>query len=56
MMASAEEEVRLEYSTYVRERIEQGRREADENRIVEDEEVESRMRRWLEEFEMRANR
>jgi hypothetical protein len=39
----------IQYSIYVRERIERGRREADEDRIVEDGEVERRMCRWLDE-------
>ena len=63
MMATAKEEVRrllealpddasledVQYSIYVRERIERGRREWDESRLVEQDEVESRMRRWLNE-------
>jgi hypothetical protein len=42
-------EVRLEYYAYVRESIERGRREADENRVVEQDDIEIWMRRWLEE-------
>ena len=63
MMATAKEEVRrllealpddasledVQYSIYVRERIERGRREGDESRLVKQDEVESRMRRWLDE-------
>jgi len=62
-MATAKEEVRrllealpddasledVQYSIYVRERIERGRREADESRFIEQDEVEIRMRRWLDE-------
>ena len=61
-MGTAKEEVRrllealpddasfedVQYSIYVRERIERGRREADDSRLVEHEEIENRMRRWLE--------
>lgn len=62
-MATAKEEVRrlldvlpddasledVQYSIYVRERIERGRKEADENKLIEQVEVESRMGRWLSE-------
>jgi hypothetical protein len=37
----------LQYSIYVRERIERGRREAQEGRLVDQEEVERRMGQWL---------
>jgi hypothetical protein len=61
-MATAKEEVRrmlealpddasledVQYSIYVRERIERGRSEADESRVIEQDEVENRMRRWLD--------
>jgi predicted transcriptional regulator len=62
-MATAKEEIRrildtlpndaswedIQYSIYVRERIERGRREADEGKIVDQEEIERRMKRWLAE-------
>ncbi|MGA2181914.1 MAG: hypothetical protein ABSH47_02705 [Bryobacteraceae bacterium] len=62
-MATAKEEVRrlleslpddasledVQYSIYVRERIERGRREADDGKLTEQDEIESRMRRWLAE-------
>ena len=62
-MATAKEEVRrmldtlpenatledVQYSIYVRERVERGRREADEERLIEHDEVETRMKRWLDE-------
>jgi predicted transcriptional regulator len=61
-MPSAKEEVRriledlpddaswedIQYSIYVRERIERGRREADEGKVIDQEEIEKRMERWLE--------
>jgi len=37
----------VQYSIYVRERIEHGRREVDEDRVIDQAEVESRMRAWL---------
>jgi hypothetical protein len=37
----------LQYSIYVRERVERGRREADEGKITEQTEIESRMKQWL---------
>jgi predicted transcriptional regulator len=37
----------LQHSIYVRERIERGRREAQEGRIIDQEEVERRMSQWL---------
>ncbi|MGA3027412.1 MAG: hypothetical protein ABSF98_21855 [Bryobacteraceae bacterium] len=39
----------VQYSIYVLERIERGRREADEGRLILQDEVESRMRGWLDE-------
>ena len=61
-MPSAKEEIRkmldtlpddatwedVQYSIYIRERIERGRREADEQKIVEQDEIELRMKRWLD--------
>lgn len=35
----------IQYSIYVRERIDRGRREADEGKVVDQEEVEARMDR-----------
>jgi predicted transcriptional regulator len=60
-MATAKEEIRrmldtlpndanwedIQYAIYVRERIERGRREADEGKIIDQEEIEHRMKRWL---------
>ena len=37
----------LQHSLYVRERIERGRREALEGRVVDQEEIERRMSQWL---------
>ncbi len=37
----------VQHSIYVRERIERGRREAVEGRLVEQEEIERRMSQWL---------
>ncbi len=62
-MATAKEELRkmldslpdeanwedIQYSIYVRERIERGRREADEGKTIDQEEIERRMKRWLDE-------
>lgn len=62
-MTTAKEEVRrmlealpddasledVQYSIYVRERIERARREADEGRLIPQDEMENRMRRWLDE-------
>jgi len=39
----------IQYSIYVRERIERGRREADEGKIIDQDEIERRMKRWLAE-------
>jgi hypothetical protein len=62
-MATAKEEVRrllealpddasledVQYSIYVRERIERGRREASEDKLIGQDEVEGRMQQWLDE-------
>jgi hypothetical protein len=62
-MATAKDEIRkileslpddatfedIQYSIYVRERVERGRREAADDRVIEQDEVESRMRQWLSE-------
>jgi hypothetical protein len=62
-MASAKEEVRrlleslpddatledVQYSIYVRERLERARKEANEGRVIDQDEIESRMRRWVPE-------
>ena len=62
-MATVKEEVRrlldslpgdailedVQYSIYVRERIERGRREANEGKLIQQDEIESRMKRWLNE-------
>jgi predicted transcriptional regulator len=62
-MATVKEEVRrmieslpddatweeVQYSIYVRERIERGRREAADGKILDEEEVERRMKPWLTE-------
>ena len=62
-MATAKEEVRrllealpddasledIQYSIYVRERIERGRKEADAGKVIEQDEVEVRMRQWFDE-------
>ena len=39
----------VQYSIYVRERVERGRREAEQSGMVDQEEIESRMKRWLPE-------
>jgi hypothetical protein len=39
----------VQYSIYVRERIERARKEASEGKWVDEDEIERRMRRWLEE-------
>ena len=60
-MATAKEEIRkmldtlpdditwedVQYSIYVRERVERGRREVDEEKLLDEHEVETRMKRWL---------
>ena len=62
-MARAKEEIRkmldtlpedaswegFQYSIYVRERVERGQREADQQRLIEQEDVETRMKEWLDE-------
>ena len=62
-MATAKEEIRklldtlpddatwedVQYSIYVRERVERGRREAEQAGLVDQEEIESRIKRWLPE-------
>ena len=37
----------VQYSIYVRERIERGRRESAEGRVLDEDEAERRMRPWL---------
>ena len=37
----------LQYSIYVRERIERGRREAADGKILDEQEVERRMKPWV---------
>jgi hypothetical protein len=39
----------VQYSIYVRERVERGRREANQDQLLEQGEVELRMNRWLNE-------
>jgi hypothetical protein len=39
----------VQYSIYVRERIERGRREAADGKILDEEEIELRMKPWLAE-------
>jgi hypothetical protein len=39
--------VDLQYSIYVRERIERGRREAEQGKLIDQDEVEARMETWL---------
>ena len=62
-MATAKEEIRrmletlpddatwedVQYSIYVRERVERGRLEADQDKLIDQDEVETRMNRWLDE-------
>jgi hypothetical protein len=38
----------VQYSIYVRERVERGQREADQEKLVDQDEVELRMKRWLD--------
>ena len=38
----------VKYSIYVRERVERGQREADQEKLVDQDEVELRMKRWLD--------
>ncbi len=61
-MASAKDEVRqlldslpddatledVQYSIYVRERVLRGRQEADAGQVLDPDEVDLRMKRWLE--------
>ncbi len=61
-MASAKDEVRqlldslpddatledVQYSIYVRERVLRGRQEADAGQVLDQDEVDLRMKRWLE--------
>jgi len=37
----------VQYSIYVRERIERGRREAAEGKVLDQDEVERRMQKWF---------
>ena len=67
-MATVKEEVRrmiesppddatwedVQYSIYVRERIERGRREAADGKILDEDDVERRMKPWLTEFAGRS--
>jgi len=60
-MATAKEDIRkmletlpddatwedVQHSIYVRERVERARHEADEGKILEEDEVERRMEQWL---------
>ena len=39
----------VQHSIFVRERIEKARKEASERKVVDEDEIERRMRRWLEE-------
>jgi len=39
----------VQYSIYVRERVERGRREANQDKLLDQSEVELRMNRWLDE-------
>ena len=62
-MATAKEEVRrlleslpddasledVQYSIFVRERIERARNEANDGKLIEQSEIESRMRHWIDE-------
>ena len=61
-MATAKEEIRrildslpddatwedVQYSIYVRERIERGRCEADQEKLINQDDAESRMKQWLD--------
>jgi hypothetical protein len=61
-MATAKEEIRrildslpddatcedVQYSIYVRERIESGRREADQEKLINQDDADSRMKQWLD--------
>ena len=62
-MASAKEELRkmldalpedatwedVQYSIYVRERVERGKAEAAEGKLTDQDQIETRMKRWLDE-------
>jgi hypothetical protein len=62
-MANAKEEIRrildalpddatwedVQYSIYVRERVERGKTEAAEGKLTDQDQVETRMKRWLDE-------
>jgi hypothetical protein len=62
-MATAKEEIRrmidtlpddvtwedLQYSIYVRERVDRGRREADLENLLGQDEIDTRMKQWLDE-------
>jgi hypothetical protein len=39
----------VQYSIYVRERLARAQREASEGKVIDQEEIENRMRRWLDE-------
>ena len=39
----------VQYSIYVRDRVERGRREADEGKLIPHKEVDARMKQWLNE-------
>lgn len=39
----------VQYSIYVRERVERGRREAQQGHLIDQDEIETRMKQWLPE-------
>lgn len=39
----------VQYSIYVRERVERGKAEAAEGKLIDQQEIETRMNRWLDE-------
>jgi predicted transcriptional regulator len=39
----------VQYSIYVRERVERGTAEAAEGKVIDQDQVETRMKRWLDE-------
>jgi hypothetical protein len=39
----------VQYSIYVRERVERGKAEAAEGRLTDQDQIETRMKRWLDE-------
>ena len=63
VMATAKEEIRrmldalpddatwedVQYSIYVRECIDRGRREADQGKLIDHDDIERRMEQWLDE-------